>query len=112
MYEGIDSEDREQEESSDIPESACSSETWDPATELQKIIDEFEEIKDFDDSLKTDWFPAKVKPVHKGTYECEFATPAWPWPSVSLCEWTGKGWKENGEKARDIKQWRGLKELP
>lgn len=87
----------------DLPESACDSETWDPAEELQKIIDEFD-----NDALKTDWFPAKVKPVHKGLYECEFATPAWPWPSVGMCEWTGSGWKENGEKARKIKQWRGL----
>ncbi len=60
----------------------------------------------------TEWFPADIKPVRKGTYECEFESTTWPWPIVRMCEWTGRTWKDNGEKAVGIKCWRGLASEP
>jgi hypothetical protein len=83
----------------DFPVSACDSEIWDPAKELEKI------------SLPvTDWFPKDIKPVHKGEYECEFKIVTWPWPAVRMCEWTGRKWKETstGEKVVGEFKWRGL----
>lgn len=82
----------------DFPESACTSEEWDPAEELDKVWE----------NSKTDWFDISVKPQHKGSYECEFESTTWPWPIERMCEWTGRSWKENGEKAVGIKRWRGL----
>lgn len=83
----------------DFPESACTSETWDPAEELVKI-----------ELPVTDWFPKDIKPVHTGEYECEFHLVAWPWPAVRRCEWTGRRWKETstGEKVQGEFKWRGL----
>lgn len=90
----------------DFPESACDSETWDPANELQKIFDEF------DDELKTEWIPSKVKPVHVGVYECQVnKIPTWPWPNEARLTWTGKHWQdEDGEKVGKPFAWRGLRE--
>lgn len=89
----------EEEELIDVPESACISEEWDPAQELDKIWED----------QKTDWFDISVNPERKGEYECEFETTTWPWPIERMCEWTGRSWKENGKKAVGIKRWRGLK---
>jgi hypothetical protein len=84
----------------DFPESACTSEEWDPAEELEKI-----------ELPVTDWFPSAVKPVHKGEYECEFKIVTWPWPAQRMCEWTGRTWKDaTGEKVKGEFKWRGLKE--
>jgi len=89
------------DEDSEQLESVCTSETeeeFDPAKELDKI---------WTDS-KTDWFDVSVKPEHKGDYECEFKSTTWPFPIERMCEWTGRSWKENGEKAVGVKRWRGL----
>jgi len=83
----------------DFPESACTSETWDPAEELDKISE----------AMMTEWYPVDVKPVRKGTYECELLVATWPWPAVNRYEWTGRSWKDSeGNKVKGIKQWRGL----
>lgn len=110
VYDGVSLDDREDEglewahetgtdNPIDFPESACDSETWDPAAELDKI-----------ELPTTDWFPADIKPVHKGEYECEFKIATWPWPAVRMCEWTGRTWKETstGDKVKGDFQWRGL----
>jgi hypothetical protein len=78
----------------DFPTSICTSET------------------EWSDDEKTAWFPAKVKPVHLGIYECQFKKlPAWPWPAVEPLTWTGKKWINNdGNAVKGIKQWRGLRE--
>jgi len=77
-------------------------EEWDPAAELDKIIEEH---------LLTEWFPVDVKPVRKGTYECELIVATWPWPAVNRYEWSGRAWKDSeGKTVKGIKQWRGLKE--
>ena len=115
VYEGVSRDDIEDEEEShetgtedpiDFPKSAGDSETWDPAEELQKIFDEF------DDELKTDWIPSKIKPVHVGVYECQVnKIPTWPWPNEARLTWTGKHWQdEDGEKVGKPHAWRGLKE--
>ena len=77
----------------DFPESACDSETW-------------------NDDEKTDWIPAKIKPVHLGIYECQFTKPpAWPWPPVEPLTWNGKQWlNDDGNAVKSVKEWRGLKE--
>jgi hypothetical protein len=82
------------------------SEEWDPANELQKIIDEFE------DNQKTDWFPKKIKPVRVGTYETRTTVkPAWPFPAEQMLEWTGKNWKDDdGRTVKEVIEWRGLQE--
>ena len=105
-YEPVSMDDRdeeEEEEEQSTPDSACVSETWDPAEELDKIIAPYQ---------VTDWFDKKVKPVHVGEYECEFVIPTWPWPSVRMCEWNGKSWKESstGDKVKGEFKWRGLQE--
>ena len=60
------------------------------------------------ESLKTDWFPVDVKPVHKGTYEAVIDA-AWPLSGMRMVEWTGRSWKEDGNKVAILK-WRGLTE--
>lgn len=107
IYESVNREDLDEEELAEldnsvstVPESACSSEEWDPAEELDKIVNE---------NLLTDWFPMDVKPVHRGEYECEFLIATWPWPSVRMCEWTGRTWKDSdGGKIKGDFKWRGL----
>lgn len=114
VYESVSQEDREDEESDD----------WDPAAELEKIevpeeVSEWPMVLDGEetqaqeaiDNYKTDWFDSKVKPVHKGEYECEFEIATWPWPSTRMCEWTGRTWKEaTGDKVKGDFKWRGMKE--
>ena len=99
------------------PDTACTSETWDPVAELDKIIDEFDQEvgeanKDWSDEQKTAWIPAKVKPVHLGMYECQFKKqPAWPWPPTADLIWNGKKWlNDDGEAVKGVKEWRGLRE--
>lgn len=86
---------------------------WDPAFELEKICNEFEEkfgsTEEFSENDKTQWYDISIKPVHKGEYECEFVSTTWPFPIERMCEWTGRSWKEDGKKAVGIKRWRGLK---
>lgn len=60
----------------------------------------------------TEWYPVDVKPVRKGMYECEFESTTWPFPIERMCEWTGRSWKEDGEKAVGVKRWRGLASEP
>jgi len=57
---------------------------------------------------KTDWFKAKVKPVHAGLYEVK--TKEWPFPHTM--EWTEKGWCLRDTKttpSTKVTDWRGLK---
>ena len=87
----------------DIPLSTDETEDFEKSSEDSDIIDE---------SQKTEWYDISVKPIHKGEYECEFESDTWPFPIERMCEWTGKSWKEGGEKAAGIKRWRGLKSNP
>ena len=105
VYEGV--ERREGEEPN---------EEWDPAEELDKIrvpVLEGEEmwaseaIDAFTEEQKTEWHDASVKPVYKGEYE--IMTDQTSWPFSTRAEWTGRTWKQDGEKVK-IVQWRGLKE--
>ena len=54
------------------------------------------------ESLKTEWFPSEINPVHEGEYEV--MSTSWPWPHRA--EWS----KKHGWGAVKINQWRGLKE--
>ena len=57
---------------------------------------------------KTEWFKAKVKPVHAGLYEVK--TKEWPFPHTM--EWTEKGWCLRDTKttpSTKVTDWRGLK---
>jgi hypothetical protein len=97
----------------DQPETVCTSETWDPVVELDKILDEFDQAEEgWSDEQKTAWIPAKVKPVHLGMYECQFKKqPAWPWPPTADLTWNGKKWlNDDGEAVKGVKEWRGLRE--
>lgn len=60
--------------------------------------------------LLTDWYPAKINPVHKGIYECEMSVvDAWPFPKQMMLTWNGKAWKDDGKAIKEtVKQWRGL----
>ena len=66
----------------------------------------------WDDDEKTAWIPARIKPVHVGTYECQVdKIPTWPWPNEAMLTWTGKHWQDSeGEKVGRPFAWRGLKE--
>jgi len=57
---------------------------------------------------KTEWFKAKVKPVHAGLYEVK--TKSWPYPHVM--SWDNKKWcvrELDVETASPVIEWRGLK---
>lgn len=71
----------------DVPASVCASET-----EL------------------TEWFPNSVKPVRIGRYEAHInIKPVWPWPAVTMLEWTGKNWKDaDGDVIKNVVEWRGV----
>ena len=56
------------------------------------------------ESLKTEWFPADVKPVHEGWYEV--ILNKWPWPE--RVEWLEGAWFV--DKGVKVEKWRGLKE--
>ena len=107
VYEPVALDDREEEglEWDAVPESACISEEWDPAQELDKIIEEH---------LLTEWYSVDVKPVRKGEYEVRTTkTPVWPFPATFKAEWTGRTWKDSeGTKVEGIIEWRGLAEDP
>jgi len=104
VYTPVSREDTDEDED-DEPESACTSEDWDPAEELDKIIEEH---------LVTDWYPVDVKPVHKGTYEVDLGKAvAWPFARVVRAEWSGRTWKDDeGKTIKGIESWRGLAEDP
>jgi hypothetical protein len=74
-----------------------------------KLIAELDQLvasmPDPDEPAVTDWFPADVKPVHKGNYQTiTAAAPMWPFPT--MVEWDGKQWSET------VKEWRGLANKP
>jgi hypothetical protein len=72
--------------------------------ELDDLIATMPEVPEEEPEV-TDWFPADVKPAHKGTYQAiTAAAPMWPFPS--MVEWDGKKWSE------DVKEWRGLANEP
>lgn len=94
VYESVSQDDREDDdEEQEVSE-------W--------PIVESTDIPEMPEVPKSDWYPLDVKPVYKGEYECEFESATWPFPIERMCEWTGRTWKENGEKAVGIKRWRGL----
>jgi hypothetical protein len=103
-----------QVENADMPENACSSESWDPAFEMDKIevpVLEGEEMwasEAIDESMLTPWWPGDTKPVRKGIYEVEYETGSWPWPITAKVEWSGKKWKHARGEKTEIRQWRGL----
>jgi hypothetical protein len=102
VYESVSREDQEDgEELPIIQELEEDSEDWDPAAELDKIIE---------DQLLTQWYPADVKPVHKGEYEVDLGNlGAWPFPRIVRAEWSGRSWKDSeGKSIKDIVGWRGL----
>ena len=57
------------------------------------------------ESDRSPWHPADVNPEIKGEYEVFEKDSSWPFPQRA--EWTGRGWKQNGEKIT-IREWRGL----
>lgn len=85
VYESVSFEDREEE--------------FDPAAELEKIMPP-------EEPAVTDWFDKDTKPVHKGEYQVLIDAP-WPSGGLGLAEWTGRTWKQDGDKVK-IKGWRGL----
>ncbi len=89
-------EPSDEEELPTIQELEEDSEEWNPAEELDKIWDD----------QKTEWFDKDNKPTIKGEYEVLIDAP-WPMGGPSMAEWTGRGWKKDGEKVK-IHQWRGL----
>jgi hypothetical protein len=94
VYEGVSRDDIDEEELEE------DSKEWDPAAELDKIVEE---------QLMTEWYPKNIKPVHTGEYEVDLGKlVAWPFPRIVRAEWTGKKWQsEDGEKVK-IEAWRGL----
>lgn len=92
------------EEGAEQLESACTSETqedWDPAAELDKIVEE---------QLITEWYPIDVKPARKGEYEVDLGNlVAWPFPRIVRADWSGRSWKDSeGKSVKGIVSWRGL----
>jgi hypothetical protein len=68
---------------------------------------------------KTEWYPARIKPVRNGLYETRVNSSSWPVWSV----WTGKHWSKpstdpewaasnlcRGESFWQNREWRGLTE--
>jgi hypothetical protein len=105
VYDSVSLDDREAEglEWDSIPESACTSEEWDPVEELDKIL-----------YPVTDWYPIDIKPVRKGEYDVDLGKGvAWPFARIVRAEWTGRTWKdEEGNTVKGIESWRGLAEDP
>lgn len=93
VYEPVSRDDIDEEE------LESDSEEWNPAEELDKIIEEH---------LVTNWYPADIKPVHKGQYEVQLANVAWPFSGIDRAEWTGKTWKDSAGTKVKITFWRGL----
>jgi hypothetical protein len=94
VYEGVSRDDIDEEESDEVLED------WDPAAELDKIVEE---------QLMTEWYPKNIKPAHTGEYEVDLGKlVAWPFSRIVRAEWTGKKWQsDDGEKIK-IEAWRGL----
>ena len=94
VYEGVSRDDIDEDELDEV------SEDWDPAAELDKIVEE---------QLMTEWYTADVKPVHTGEYEVDLGKlVVWPFSRVIRAKWTGKKWQsDDGEKIK-IEAWRGL----
>ena len=63
-----------------------------------------------DEPELTDWYPKDINPARKGQYEVVYDAE-WPMSGIGKAEWTGRTWKQNGEKLA-IKQWRGLAKDP
>ena len=93
VYEAVPFEDRDEEELPTIQELEIDSE------------ERKEEYK------LTDWFTKDITPAHKGEYEVMLADAAWPFSGIARAEWTGRTWKQDGDKIK-ITQWRGLSENP
>jgi hypothetical protein len=91
------------EEDSEQPESACTSEIqedFDPAAELDKIIED----------IMTEWYDKDTKPTRKGEYEVDLGNlVSWPFPRIVRAEWGGRSWKDSeGKSIKGIVGWRGL----
>ena len=70
--------------------------------ELDELIATMPEVEE---PAVTDWFPADVKPAHKGNYQAiTAAEPMWPFPT--MVSWNGRQWSEA------VKEWRGLANKP
>ena len=70
--------------------------------ELDELIATMPEVEE---PAVTDWFPADVKPAHKGNYQAiTAAEPMWPFPT--MVAWNGRQWSEA------VKEWRGLANKP
>jgi hypothetical protein len=66
---------------------------------------------------RTDWFPASIKPVHKGVYETRFLIESCSLTLSGLSVWDGMQWSTQSNKearcffddeARQDKEWRGV----
>jgi hypothetical protein len=105
-----------QVENAHMPENACTSEKWDSAKELDKIIQDIPVLEGeetwaqrvIDESSLSDWHPGDVSPARKGVYLVEYEIGTWPWPLTAHIEWTGRRWKHDRSENTDIKRWRGL----
>ena len=75
--------------------------------ELEDSKSEWPIVEDNTTPTLTDWFPTDINPVRKGEYEVQLAEAAWPFAKLVRAEWTGKTWKQDGNKVK-ITQWRGL----
>ena len=70
--------------------------------DLDELIATMPEVEE---PAVTDWFPADVKPAHKGNYQAiTAAEPMWPFPT--MVSWNGQQWNEA------VKEWRGLANKP
>jgi hypothetical protein len=89
-------------------------EEWLGSTDPATVVHTIELPTVAPEPLLTDWFPAKINPVHKGIYECEMSeVDAWPYPKQLMLTWTGKAWKDDGKSIKEtVKQWRGLASEP
>ena len=82
-------------------------------------IRENEEEQEYEDWIssceeleKTEWYPAKIKPVEIGVYETQ--SDAWPYPNKSY--WDGEQWcfydfstdSSLGKLMNKVTQWRGI----
>jgi hypothetical protein len=80
-----------------------------PVQTEEQLIAELDTLLDTmpvsEEPALTDWFPADIKPVHKGEYQV-ITKQAESWPFPTVAEWDGKKWNE------DVKEWRGLAEEP
>jgi len=90
-----------------------------PGEEVYESIsrDEIEDESDLseartDADSETDrspWHSADIRPDIKGEYEVFEKDSSWPFPQRA--QWTGRSWKQNGEKII-IREWRGLNYNP